>query len=238
MRNIVIAIDGFSACGKSSTAKAVAAILNYSYIDTGAMYRAVTYYFIENYINYANPRQVNKALEQIHIDFVFNTKLGASETYLNGLNVEKELRTMEVSNLVSEVSTIAEVRNAMVAQQRKMGKKKGIVMDGRDIGTTVFPNAELKIFMTADFNTRAARRQKELLETNQLVDMADVMENLQKRDLIDTTRKESPLKKADDALEIDTTHLTFEEQVEEILYEAAGKMIDNPSCGEQKMTIQ
>lgn len=229
----MIAIDGYSACGKSSTAKVVAGILNYSYIDTGAMYRAITYYFIEHYINYSNPKQVSKAMEQIHIDFVFNPKIGASETYLNGLNVEKEIRSMEVSNLVSEVSTIAEVRNTLVAQQRKMGKKKGIVMDGRDIGTTVFPDAELKIFMTADFQTRAERRQRELLETNELVDLEDVMGNLKKRDAIDTNRKESPLKKAEDALEIDTTHLTFEEQVEEILYEAAGKMID-----EQKAAIR
>jgi CMP/dCMP kinase len=238
MKNIVIAIDGYSACGKSSTAKVVAGILNYNYIDTGAMYRAITYYFIEHYINLSNPKQVKKALEQIHIDFVFNPKIGASETYLNGLNVEKEIRSMEVSNLVSEVSAIAEVRNAMVPQQRKMGKKKGIVMDGRDIGTTVFPDAELKIFMKADFQTRAERRQKELLESNQLVDLVDIMENLKKRDEIDTTRKESPLKKAKDALEIDTTHLTFEEQVEEILYEAAGKMIDEQKFEKKKATIQ
>ena len=226
MKNIVIAIDGYSACGKSSTAKTVASILNYSYIDTGAMYRAVTYYFIENYINYQNPREVQRALEKIHIDFVNNSKKKSSETYLNGLNVEEEIRSMKVSNLVSEVSTIAAVRNAMVGQQRKLGKKKGVVMDGRDIGTTVFPQAELKVFMVADFNTRAERRQKELLENKQMVNFEDVIENLRKRDLIDTTRKESPLRKAEDAIEIDTTHLTFTEQVEEILNVAAGKIIE------------
>lgn len=233
MKNIVIAIDGYSACGKSSTAKAVAASLNYTYIDTGAMYRAVTHYFLEHYINYSNPREVVKALDQIHIDFIHNSKKQGSETYLNGLNVEKEIRKMQISNLVSEVSTIAEVRQAMVAQQRKLGKKKGVVMDGRDIGTTVFPDAELKVFMVAEFRTRAERRQKELLEANQLVDLEEVMENLKKRDLIDTTRKESPLRKSEDAIEIDTTHITFEEQVEEILYEAASKMIE-----EQKETMQ
>lgn len=226
MKNIVIAIDGYSACGKSSTAKAVAAILNYSYIDTGAMYRAVTYYFIENYISFDNPKAVLQALENIHIDFVYNPKKACSETYLNGLNIETAIRKMEVSNLVSEVSTIAEVRHALVAQQRKLGKRKGVVMDGRDIGTVVFPEAELKIFMTADFHTRAVRRQKELLEKNVLVDLEEVMENLRKRDLIDTTRKESPLQKAQDAIEIDTTYLTFEEQVEEILQIAAGRIIE------------
>lgn len=233
MKNIVIAIDGYSACGKSSTAKTVASILNYTYIDTGAMYRAVTYYFIEHYINYASPKEVQKALDNIHIDFVYNPKKQESETYLNGLNVAMEIRKMEVSNLVSEVSTIAAVRQAMVAQQRKMGKKKGVVMDGRDIGTTVFPDAELKVFMVADFKTRAERRQKELLEADQMVGLEEVMENLKKRDHIDTTRQESPLKKSEDAIEIDTTYLTFEEQVEEILYEAASKMID-----EQKATMR
>lgn len=226
MRDIVIAIDGYSACGKSSTAKAVAAILNYSYIDTGAMYRAVTYYFIEHYISIDNPKAVRQALENIHIDFVYNPKKACSETYLNGLNVEEDIRRMEVSNLVSEVSAIAAVRQALVAQQRKLGKKKKVVMDGRDIGTTVFPDAELKIFMTADFQTRAVRRQKELLEKDVIVGLEEVLENLQKRDLIDTTRKESPLRKAQDAIEIDTTHLTFEEQVEEILQLAGGKIIE------------
>ena len=225
MRDIVIAIDGFSACGKSSTAKAVAAALGYSYIDTGAMYRAVTHYFIVHYISLDNHKAIERALADIHIEFIYNPKKNHSETFLNGLNVEAEIRTMEVSNLVSEVSAISAVRHALVAQQRKLGKKKRVVMDGRDIGTTVFPDAELKIFMTADFQTRAARRQKELLEKNVMIGLEEVAENLQKRDVIDTSRKESPLRKAPDAIEIDTTHLIFEEQVEEILYLAAGKMI-------------
>lgn len=225
MRDIVIAIDGFSACGKSSTAKAVAAALGYSYIDTGAMYRAVTHHFISRYISLDNHKAIERALADIHIDFVYNPKKNHSETFLNGLNVEDEIRSMEVSNMVSEVSAIGAVRHALVAQQRKLGKKKRVVMDGRDIGTTVFPDAELKIFMTADFHTRAVRRQKELLEKDVMIGLEEVAENLRKRDVIDTTRKESPLRKAPDAIEIDTTHLTFEEQVEEILYLAGAKMI-------------
>lgn len=217
MKKIVIAIDGYSACGKSSTAKRVAAQLNYAYIDTGAMYRAVTYYFLEHFVNPTNPREVEKALANISIEFHYNIKSGENETYLNGLNVEKEIRGMQVSERVSEVSTLPRVRNCMVDLQRKMGKKKGVVMDGRDIGTTVFPEAELKVFMTADFNERAARRQKELLEKKQLVDLETVKENLSKRDHIDSTRAESPLRKADDAFVIDTTFTTMEEQVSSII---------------------
>ena len=227
MKKIVIAIDGYSACGKSSTAKIVAAKLNYAYIDTGAMYRAVTYYFLQNYVNQTNPKEVKKALDSIHIEFHHNSRSGENETYLNGLNVEEEIRKMEVSNNVSEVSALAEVRNCMVEQQRKMGRKKGVVMDGRDIGTAVFPDAELKIFMTADFEARAARRQKELLEKKQLVDLEQVKANLTKRDHIDTTRKENPLRKATDAHVIDTTHVTLEEQVDLILHLASAKIVEN-----------
>ena len=225
MKKIVIAIDGYSACGKSSTAKKVAASLNYAYIDTGAMYRAVTYYFLENYVNLTNPRAVEEALKRIHIEFHHNVKDGQNETYLNGLNVEKEIRRMRISDKVSEVSALPAVRACMVDLQRKMGKKKGVVMDGRDIGTAVFPDAELKIFMNADFEARAARRQKELLEKDQMVDLGQVKENLAKRDLIDTTRKENPLRKAEDAHLIDTTDITLEEQVEIILNLAAGKIV-------------
>lgn len=225
MKKIVIAIDGYSACGKSSTAKEVASKLNYSYIDTGAMYRAVTYFFLQHYIILTNPKEVSKALDNIHIDFIFNTRLQRSETYLNGLNVEEKIRKMEVSQKVSEVSALPEIRKSLVAQQRKMGKKKGVVMDGRDIGTVVFADAELKIFMNADFIVRAERRQKELLERGYLINLDEVMENLRKRDFLDTTRKESPLKKAEDAIEINTTHLTMEEQVEEIINLATGKII-------------
>lgn len=231
MKKIVIAIDGYSACGKSSTAKIVAAKLNYAYIDSGAMYRAVTYYFLQNYVNQTNPKAVKKALDSIQIEFHHNSRSGENETYLNGLNVESEIRKMEVSNNVSEVSALADVRSCMVEQQRKMGKKKGVVMDGRDIGTAVFPDAELKIFMTADFEARAARRQKELLEKKQLVDLEEVKANLAKRDHIDTTRKENPLRKAADAHIIDTTHVTLEEQVDLILDLASAIFVENKQEG-------
>jgi CMP/dCMP kinase len=226
MKKIVIAIDGYSACGKSTTAKAVASKLGYLYLDSGAMYRAVTLYFDQHYININNSKEVDKALEEIHITFILNPKLMYNETYLNGLNVEEEIRKMYVSERVSEVSALPQVRKALVAQQRKLGRKKGVVMDGRDIGTVVFPDAELKIFMLADFQIRAERRQKELLEKDQLLNLEEVKENLRKRDFLDTTRQESPLKKAEDAYIIDTTFITIEEQVEEIIKLATSKMIE------------
>jgi len=226
MKRIVIAIDGYSGCGKSSTAKVIASSLGYGYIDSGAMYRAVTLYFLENYINPTDPILVEKALQNIDIDFRNNPKTGGNETYLNGINVEEEIRKMYVSEKVSEVSAIPEVRHQMVEQQRKLGKRKGVVMDGRDIGTTVFPTAELKIFMIAEMGVRAARRQNELLEKEMLVDLEDVINNLKSRDEMDTSRKESPLKKAEDAFVVDTTHITFEEQVEEILRLATSRMIE------------
>ncbi|CAN5395906.1 (d)CMP kinase [soil metagenome] len=226
MKKIIIAIDGYSACGKSTTAKAVARKLGYLYLDSGAMYRAVTLYFYQHYINLTNPKEVEKALENIHITFILNPKLLYNETYLNGLNVEEEIRKMYVSEKVSEVSALPQVRKALVAQQRKLGKKKGVVMDGRDIGTVVFPDAELKIFMMADFQIRAERRQKELLEKYQLLNLEEVKKNLQKRDFLDTTRRESPLKKSEDAHVIDTTFITIEEQVEEIINLATSKMIE------------
>lgn len=228
MRRIVIAIDGFSACGKSTTAKEVAKILNYSYIDTGAMYRAVTLYFQRNHISLTNPKEVKKALENTEIDFNPNVdRDGVCDVYLNGLNVEEEIRKMYISENVSQVSAIKHVRTAMVDQQRKMGRKKAVVMDGRDIGTVVFPHAELKVFMTADVNVRAVRRQAELLERGHLIDLPDVLGNLTKRDLLDTTREESPLKQADDAIVVNTTYLTFEEQVEEIVNLALGKITES-----------
>jgi cytidylate kinase len=218
MKKIVIAIDGYSACGKSSTAKAVAKILNYTYIDTGAMYRAVTYYFIkEKFVSLTNEKEVQQALKEIELDFRYNEKTKNNDICLNGVSIENEIRKMEIAEKVSEVSTIAKVRHFLVAQQQKMGKKRGIVMDGRDIGTVVFPDAELKLFMLADTLERAKRRQQELLEKEQLVPLDEIIENLQKRDLIDSTRAESPLRKAEDAIEIDTTHITLEEQVEIIL---------------------
>lgn len=224
LRKIVIAIDGYSACGKSSTAKEVAAILGYRYIDSGAMYRAVTFYFQEHHVSLTNPKEITKALEQIHITFKVNHKNG-TDTFLNGLNVEKEIRKMRVSEMVSQVSTIKDVRTAMVDQQRRMGRERGIIMDGRDIGTVVFPTAELKLFMQADMNVRAFRRQKELLERGQLVDLDDVVENIRQRDEIDTTRAESPLRKADDAVEVDTTYVSFDEQVDEVVRLALAKIV-------------
>lgn len=221
---MVIAIDGYSACGKSTTAKEVARILGYRYIDSGAMYRAVTLYFLDNHVSLSNPKEILKALSQIHIAFKVNSK-GMSETYLNNLNVEKEIRKMRISEKVSPVSAIKDVRIAMVEQQRRMGKEKAIVMDGRDIGTVVFPNAELKFFMTADMVVRAIRRQKELLENDRLVDLDEVIENIAQRDKIDTTRKESPLRQAPDAIVIDTTHITVEEQVDEVVRQAVSKAL-------------
>ncbi|MCU0382749.1 MAG: (d)CMP kinase [Cyclobacteriaceae bacterium] len=224
VKKIVIAIDGYSACGKSSTAKQVAKILGYTYIDTGAMYRAVTLYFLDHYISLTNPKEVSKALDDIKIQFHLNAEK-QSETFLNGLNVEKEIRKMRISDNVSQVSTLKQVREAMVAQQRKMGKEKGVVMDGRDIGTVVFPDAELKVFMTADMNIRAYRRQQELLASDKLVDLEEVIENLIMRDRIDTTRAESPLRKAEDAKEIDTSYITLDEQVEEVVRLAISRMV-------------
>lgn len=225
LNKIVIAIDGYSACGKSTTAKEVAKILGYRYIDSGAMYRAVTVYFLEHHVSLSNPKEIAKALQNINISFKVNSK-GITETYLNNLNVEKDIRRMRVSENVSPVSAIREVRVAMVEQQRKLGRDKGIVMDGRDIGTVVFPKAELKFFMTADILVRAFRRQRELLMLDRLVDLDAVIENIEKRDKIDTTREESPLRKADDAVVIDTTHITIDEQVDEVIRLAVSKALN------------
>jgi cytidylate kinase len=226
MKKIIVAIDGYSACGKSTTAKILAAKLGYVYVDTGAMYRAVALYFIEHYINCTNQKAVTEALTQIHVSFVYNSKTEASDTYLNGLNVENEIRKMYVSEKVSEVSALPAVRKNMVEQQQKLARKKGVVMDGRDIGTYVFPNAELKIFMVADMEVRAYRRQQELFARKQIVDLADIIANIESRDRMDTTREESPLRKASDAFEIDTTYITVEEQVDCIMNIAVGRMIE------------
>lgn len=224
MRKIIVAIDGYSACGKSTTAREVAKVLNYRYIDSGAMYRAVTLAFLENHVAITNPKEVDRALASIRLTFQVTSE-GLSEIYLNGLNVENEIRTMRISQEVSPVSAIKEVRHAMVDQQRKLGREKGIVMDGRDIGSVVFPEAELKLFLTADLMTRAYRRQRELLAKDELVDLATIVENIRQRDAIDSSRKESPLVKASDAIEIDTTPLTIEEQVDEAIRLALGKIV-------------
>ncbi len=225
MGKIVIAIDGYSGCGKSSTAKAVAKDLGFTYIDSGAMYRAVTLHFLNQYLSPSNPQDVKKGLESLEISFQINPESQKQETYLNGLNVEDEIRTMRVSGRVSEVATIKKIRQEMVAQQQRLGRKKGVVMDGRDIGSVVFPDAELKIFMTADLETRAVRRQHELLEKGELVELDEIKRNLADRDLVDSSRVESPLIKMEDAIEIDTSTLTFTEQVAQIV-ELAKEVIE------------
>ncbi len=217
MSKIIIAIDGFSSCGKSTTAKAVAARIGYAYIDTGAMYRAVSLFFIQQQIPLDNLDAVQHALNDIHISFRFNAEAGRSDTILNGVNVEAEIRKMYISNLVSEVSALPDVRHAMVAQQQRMGKKRGFIIDGRDIGTTVFPDAEVKVFMTADVVVRAQRRQTELLAKGEDIPFADIVANLEKRDHIDTTRAESPLVQAADAVLLDSTFMTVDEQVDWVI---------------------
>lgn len=220
MSQIIIAIDGFSSTGKSTIAKAIAKQLQYVYVDTGAMYRAVTLFAIQNKMT--NNKTVNKdalvnKLESIQINFNFNDNLGYAEVYLNGINVEASIRTLEVSSYVSQVSTISEVRKKLVEQQQLMGKDKGIVMDGRDIGTVVFPEAELKLFMTASDEIRAQRRYEELIERGDHVSYEEVFKNVTTRDKIDSSRKDSPLIKAKDAVEVDNSSLTINEQLKLIL---------------------
>ena len=209
---IIIAIDGFSSCGKSTLAKALATKLEYVFIDTGAMYRAITLYFKRNNIDLANLTAVNKALAQIELHFQYNPVTFKSDMYLNGENVELIIREMSISNIVSEVAANSAVRNFAVAQQQAMGVHKGIVMDGRDIGTVVFPNAALKIFVTADPAIRAERRFLELKAVNPEITMEEVAENLQHRDLIDSTREHSPLRQAEDAVVLDNSNISREEQ--------------------------
>lgn len=220
MQNITIAIDGFSSTGKSTLAKQLAKELGYVYVDTGAMYRAVTLYALQNnYISkdYFKVNDFVLELDKINLSFKFNESLGFSEMYLNGVNVEKDIRTLKVSSFVSKVSAVPEVRYQLVKQQQKMGKGKGIVMDGRDIGTVVFPNAELKLFMTASPEIRAQRRYDELIKRGDEVSYEDVLRNVQQRDYIDSHRKDSPLVKADDAIEIDNSNLTLYAQFESIM---------------------
>jgi cytidylate kinase len=214
---IIVAIDGYSSTGKSSFARQIAQNLNYVYVDTGAMYRAVTLYCIENNLIVNCELNVDKIIgnfKKINIKFVFNNKNGKSETFLNGENVESKIRNVEVSNHVSAVSAIPEVRDKMVALQQEMGKNKGIVMDGRDIGTVVFPDAEIKIFMTAKPEIRAMRRYTELLQNNENVTLEEIEKNIRKRDYIDTHRDTSPLKKADDAIVLDNSNISIDEQMQ------------------------
>lgn len=217
-KKIVIAIDGWSSCGKSTLAKQLAKTLNYIYVDSGAMYRAITLYFLRNHIDWTSKREVEKALKEIELEFHFNEQSQQAEMYLNGENVEYLIRDLVVAEKVSEVAAIREVRAFAVAQQQKMGNKKGIIMDGRDIGTTVFPKAEVKIFMTADNAVRIERRFKELYQKNPNITIEEVAENIQMRDYIDSHREVSPLRKADDAIEIDNTNLTPEGQLKKALH--------------------
>ena len=216
-QKIIIAIDGFSGCGKSTTAKRVAKALNYIYIDTGAMYRAVTLYFHRHGVDTSNEPAVQAALQNIEIHFEYDDATQKNTTILNKEVVEDEIRQMHISELVSKVSAIPAVREAMVAQQRQMGTLKGIVMDGRDIGTNVFPNAELKVFMQADVQIRAKRRQKELQAKGEEVTLQDIADNLSQRDHLDSTRAQNPLRRAEDARLIDTTHLSIEQQSQQIV---------------------
>jgi CMP/dCMP kinase len=214
---IIIAIDGYSSCGKSTLARQLAAQIGYRYIDSGAMYRAITLYFIREAVKLDNEEEVEEALKNIHLSFELNEHTGESEIHLNEENVSHVIREMLVAEKVSEVAAIKSVRHAAVAQQKKMGKGKGIVMDGRDIGTVVFPEAELKIFMTADPAIRVKRRFEELYEHNPSITIDEVKTNLELRDYIDTNREESPLRKAEDAILLDNTGLSREEQLEKVV---------------------
>ena len=217
MKKIIITIDGWSSCGKSTLAKQLAKALNYIYVDSGAMYRAITLYFLRNHVDWTDKKEVRKALNDISLEFVYNPKSERSEILLNGENVEYVIRDLVVAEKVSDVAAIKEVRDYAVAQQQKMGVKRGIVMDGRDIGTVVFPDAELKIFMTADNAVRVERRFQELYEKNPNITLEEIRNNLELRDYIDSHREVSPLRQAEDAIVLDNTQLTEKEQFQKAL---------------------
>lgn len=229
-KKIVIAIDGFSSCGKSTFAKMIAARLGYIFIDTGAMYRAVTLYALENGAiqnGMVNEQKLKELLDRIAIKFRFNPQRGASDIYVDGEWVEGKIRTIEVSNLVSAVSQIPEVRTKLVAMQQEMGRDKGVVMDGRDIGTVVFPDAELKLFMTADPHIRALRRYEELREKGDNVSLAEIEQNIIDRDRADQSRAISPLRQAEDAVVLDNSYMTLEEQMKWLFRETViGQLVD------------
>jgi cytidylate kinase len=226
-KKIIITIDGWSSCGKSTLAKQLAKELGYIYVDSGAMYRAITLYFLRNNIDLAEKREIKEALKNITLEFAYNNQSGKSEIFLNGENVEYLVRDLIIAEKVSDVAAIKEVREFAVAQQQKMGAKKGIVMDGRDIGTVVFPKAELKIFLTADSAVRVERRFKELFEKNPNVTIEEVKNNLEMRDYIDSHRQVSPLKQAKDALVLDNTKLTAKQTFEKALEWAKKKNCRN-----------
>ena len=215
-KKIIIAIDGWSSCGKSTLAKELAKELGYLYVDSGAMYRAITLYFLRNHVDWTDKNEVKHALKEISLEFIYNEKSQQSEMHLNGENVEYVIRDLVVAEKVSDVAAIKEVRKFAVEQQQLMGKKKGVIMDGRDIGTVVFPKAELKIFLTADNAVRVERRFKELFEKNPNVTIEEIKANLEMRDYIDSNREESPLRKADDAILVDNTNLTAQETIQKV----------------------
>lgn len=223
MEKIIIAIDGFSSCGKSTMAKDLAHELGYIYVDTGAMYRCVALYALQHKLflkdGKINIPELEAAMPNINISFKLNKETGRPDTYLNNENVENKIRTMEVSSHVSSIAAIPFVREALVAQQQKMGKDKGIVMDGRDIGTVVFPNAELKIFVTASPEVRAQRRYDELMEKGMEADYNEILENVKQRDYIDSHRDVSPLRKAGDAIELDNSNISIEEQKQWLIHQ-------------------
>jgi cytidylate kinase len=216
-KKIIITIDGWSSAGKSTLAKQLAKKLGYLYVDSGAMYRAITLYFLRNHVDWTNKKEVQEALKEIQLDFRINERTGISEIHLNDENIEYLIRDLIIAEKVSEIAAIKEVRAFAVTQQHKFGAKKGIVMDGRDIGTVVFPHAELKIFMVADSAVRVERRFKELYEKNPNVTIEEIRDNIQMRDYMDSHRQVSPLKKADDAFEIDNTSLSESEQLQKAL---------------------
>jgi len=215
-KKIIIAIDGWSSCGKSTLAKELAKELGYLYVDSGAMYRAITLYFLRNHVDWTDKNEVKKALDEISLEFIYNEKSEQSEMHLNGENVEYVIRDLVVAEKVSDVAAIKEVRKFAVEQQQLMGKKKGVIMDGRDIGTVVFPKAELKIFLTADNAVRVERRFKELFDKNPNITIEEIKANLEMRDYIDSNREESPLRKADDAILVDNTNLTAKETIQKV----------------------
>jgi CMP/dCMP kinase len=214
MKKIIVTIDGWSSCGKSTLARQLAKELNYIYIDSGAMYRAITLYFLRNHVDWTKSRAVHDALKEINLEFVYNAKTKQSEMHLNGENVEYVIRDLVVAEKVSEVAAVRAVREFAVAKQQAMGRQKGIVMDGRDIGTVVFPEAELKIFMTADNEVRVERRFRELYEKNPAITLDEVKTNLEMRDYIDSNREISPLHPAEDAIVLDNTNLSMRQQLD------------------------
>ena len=227
-RKIIVAIDGHSSCGKSTVAKDLAKVLSIAYIDTGAMYRAVTLYALRNNLidnDIVDEKGIVESLSNISVSFTFNSETKSNETFLNGKNVEKDIRTLEVSNKVSYVSAIGSVRKQLVEWQRDMGSKQSVVMDGRDIGTVVFPNADIKIFMTASDEVRAKRRFDELTSKGENVTMDEVLNNIKERDYIDSTRAESPLRKAEDAILLDNSKMSIEDQFNWIIEKMRSKML-------------